>query len=71
MQVSWIGYPNTTGLQSIQYRITDSVADPEETTQQYSEKLVLKAYNHDQLLSVCGRNHGISEPTILADDSDG
>ena len=40
VQVTWIGYPNTTGLRSIHYRVTDAVTDPPETTQQYAEKLI-------------------------------
>jgi predicted O-linked N-acetylglucosamine transferase (SPINDLY family) len=40
IQMTYLGYPNTTGLTSIQYRITDSVADPPHSKQLYSEKLL-------------------------------
>lgn len=39
-QVTWLGYPNTTGLSSIEWRITDGIADPEDATSPESEKLV-------------------------------
>jgi protein O-GlcNAc transferase len=29
LQVSWLGYPNTTGLDTIAYRISDEIADPQ------------------------------------------
>ncbi|MDU0458554.1 MAG: glycosyltransferase [Geobacteraceae bacterium] len=28
IQVTWLGYPNTTGLATIDYRLTDEIADP-------------------------------------------
>lgn len=40
IQVTWMGYANTTGLSCVDYRITDSIADPYNTHQQFSEKLV-------------------------------
>jgi protein O-GlcNAc transferase len=41
IQMSWLGYPSTTGLKSIGYRITDRIADPSELHDQFfSEKLL-------------------------------
>jgi predicted O-linked N-acetylglucosamine transferase (SPINDLY family) len=41
VQVTYLGYPNTTGLSEVDYRITDSWSDPLGLTDQYySEKLV-------------------------------
>ena len=41
VQVTWLGYPNTTGMRTIDYRLTDSIADPPgEADSLHSEKLV-------------------------------
>src|SRR5579872_4760507 len=36
VQITWLGYPNTTGLQTIDYRLTDEIADPPGTTDRKS-----------------------------------
>ncbi len=41
IQVTWLGYPNTTGLSTMDYRLTDGFADPVGMTEHlHSEKLV-------------------------------
>jgi protein O-GlcNAc transferase len=35
VQATYLGYPNTTGLSSIQYRITDAICDPHNCTERY------------------------------------
>jgi len=40
IQITYLGYPNTTGLSSIQYRLTDSIVDPDERDRFHSEKLI-------------------------------
>jgi len=41
IQVTWMGYPNTTGMRTIDYRFTDAIADPPgEADNFHSEKLI-------------------------------
>jgi predicted O-linked N-acetylglucosamine transferase (SPINDLY family) len=40
IQIAYLGFPNTTGLKSIQYRITDTTVDSPISKQRYSETLL-------------------------------
>jgi len=41
VQLSWLGYPDTTGLSTVDYRITDAVADPPgESDARHTEELL-------------------------------
>ncbi|MCF6337762.1 MAG: tetratricopeptide repeat protein [Gammaproteobacteria bacterium] len=43
LQLTWLGYPNTTGLTNMDYRLTDTFADPEEKKEadaHYTEQLL-------------------------------
>jgi protein O-GlcNAc transferase len=40
VQVTWLGFPSTTGMKSIHYRLTDGVTDPPGADKWYTEKLV-------------------------------
>ncbi len=41
VQVSWLGYPNTTGMRAMDYRLTDAIADPTgDADRLHSEKLI-------------------------------
>ena len=46
VQATWLGYPNTTGLQSIHYRITDEILDPITDPTNSAEQLVRLAGGH-------------------------
>jgi predicted O-linked N-acetylglucosamine transferase (SPINDLY family) len=40
VQITYIGYPNTTGMPNMDYRITDKICDSEHSEKYYSETLV-------------------------------
>jgi predicted O-linked N-acetylglucosamine transferase (SPINDLY family) len=45
IQVAWLGYPNTTGLKSIDYRFTDNIADPLGDSEQFHTESLFRLPN--------------------------
>ena len=42
LQITWNGYPNTTGMQAMDYRITDGYADPPGMTERWHSEQLLR-----------------------------
>ena len=40
VQISWLGFPGTTGLRSIDYRFSDAITEPHELCQPYSSEKI-------------------------------
>jgi predicted O-linked N-acetylglucosamine transferase (SPINDLY family) len=40
VQISFLGYPNTTGLTTVDYRLTDAIADPPGEVSRHTEELI-------------------------------
>ncbi|HEY6336808.1 MAG TPA: tetratricopeptide repeat protein, partial [Alphaproteobacteria bacterium] len=42
VEMSWLGYPATTGLETVDYRLTDALADPPGETERFHTETVLR-----------------------------
>lgn len=60
VQMTWLGYPNTTGMQAMDYRLTDWKADPAGYEKLYSETLLrldgcFLAYENEHSVAIRSR----------------
>lgn len=58
IQVSWLGYPNTTGLPAIDYRLVDGVTDPEDS----DPNLAADTYSTETLIRLPNGFHCLMPP---------
>lgn len=66
IQVSYLGYPNTTGMTQVDYRLTDAIVDTPDQQKYYTEKLVFLpngflCYNPGELQPT------VAEPPVLTE----
>lgn len=45
VQVTWLGYPDTTGMSAIDYRLTDAIADPPGLTERWQSETLVRLPN--------------------------
>lgn len=45
IQVTWLGYPNTTGLNEVDYRVSDTIADPEGSSDTLHSETIYRLKN--------------------------
>ena len=65
VQVTWLGYPGTTGLPAMDYRITDAIADPVGKTEQYHTETLTRLKEGFLCYKPSEDSPGLSSPPVL------
>jgi len=65
IQMTWLGYPNTTGLPTVDYRLTDAVADPPGVTESlHTERLLRLPSGFIAYEAPAGASSVVSPPAL-------
>jgi protein O-GlcNAc transferase len=65
VQVSWLGYPNTTGLETVDYRLSDAITEPEGAADTRSTETIYRLPNGFHMFSLPAELPEPAEPPCL------
>ena len=65
VQVSWLGYPNTTGLETVDYRLSDAITEPEGAADTRSTETIYRMPNGFHMFSLPAELPEPMEPPCL------
>jgi predicted O-linked N-acetylglucosamine transferase (SPINDLY family) len=65
VQVSWLGYPNTTGLEEVDYRIVDEITEPEGTSEACSTEKIVRLPNGFHCMDAYDASIQVGDPPCL------
>lgn len=66
IQVSWLGYANTTGLKEVDYRLSDAVVEPEGEADTRSIEKIYRMPNGFHMFNLCAELPEPSDPPCLS-----
>jgi protein O-GlcNAc transferase len=61
VQVTWLGYLNTTGLDAIDYRVTDRIVDPAGEADNFNSERLIRL----ETVLLCYRPYGLAPPVAV------
>lgn len=66
VQATWLGYPNTTGVRAIDFRITDSIADPEGRTEKWHVETLVRTQGPFVCYQPPSNSPGVADAPVRA-----